>query len=163
TLANPEQVCMGKASIDTSICYSHFFMKHDVLPDNSGAKIAALCNTCYNVCPMADKAIVLKDNLYPVATPDCVGCGICVERCPTRPRRAINVTPRGMGRIDEAGFYFRKARGIHEAAVSEQTSRPSKVLKGQELLDQKYKIEGSDKLPRFRFPYERPKSIEGWE
>lgn len=162
-LRNPEKVRMGRAAIDTSLCYSHLFLKHDVLPDTSGQKIGALCNTCYNVCPLADKAITLKDNLFPVVLDKCVGCGICVERCPTRPRRAISVIPAGMGRIDEAGFYFRKAKGTYEAARTPKKPDKSGVLKGKQLLEEKYKIEGSDSPPTFDFPYETPKTTEGWE
>ena len=162
-LRNPAKVRMGKASIDTSICYSHLFLGHDVLPEQSGNKIGALCNTCYNVCPLADKAIALKDNLFPVVLDGCVGCGICVERCPTRPKRAINVTPTGMGKVDDAGFYYRKAKKNYEAAGAGPSRTGSRVLKGQDLLDRKYTIEGSDAPPKFTFPYEIPKSIEGWE
>jgi ferredoxin-type protein NapG len=162
-LRNPEKVNMGKASIDTSICYSHLFLGYDVLPEDSGTKIGALCNTCYNVCPLPDKAIMLKDNLFPVLLDGCVGCGICVERCPTRPRRAINVTPTGMGKKDEAGFYFRKAKGHYRATRSSEKVGTSGALKRDQLLEQKYLIRGSEKPPEFHFPYEIPESIEGWE
>lgn len=162
-LRNPENVHMGKASIDTSICYSHLFIEHDVLPENAGQKIGALCNTCYNVCPLADKAITLRDNLFPIVLDGCVGCGICVERCPTRPRRAINITPSGMGKVDEAGFYFRKAKKHYESAAAVEPGGKSGVLKGTELIDRKYKIEGSTESPNFSFPYDAPDAIEGWE
>ncbi|MFH1115685.1 MAG: 4Fe-4S dicluster domain-containing protein [Pseudomonadota bacterium] len=162
-LRSPEKVRMGKASIDASICYSRLFMRHDVLPENAGQKIGALCNTCYNVCPLADKAIVLKDNLFPVVLDGCVGCGICVERCPTRPKRAVNITPTGMGQVDEAGFYFRKAKKHYETSASVKEGGAEGVLKGEDLLDRKYKIEGSAEPPGFKFPYKVPKSIEGWD
>ena len=107
-LRDPEKVSMGKAKINTSICYSYLFLEHDVLPDTSGKKIGALCNTCFNVCPLPDKAIALEKNLFPRVLDGCVGCGICVERCPTRPARAINVVPTGMGRVDEGWVLFPK-------------------------------------------------------
>lgn len=160
-LRNPEKVAIGKAAINRDLCYSHLFLKHDVLPDATGAKIAALCNTCYKVCPFPDTAIELKDNLFPVVLDGCVGCGICVERCPTRPRRAINVTPSGMGRIDEAGFYFRKAKARFREGS--QKIESESVLKGQRLLDTKSRIEGSDTPPEFTFPYDPDRKIEGWE
>ncbi|AFM26764.1 4Fe-4S dicluster domain-containing protein [Desulfomonile tiedjei] len=161
-LVAPEKVTMGRAVIDSSICYSHLFLDHDVLPDESGRKIGALCNTCYNVCPLQDKAIVLRKNLCPEILDACVGCGICVERCPTRPRRAVNIVPTGMGRVDEAGFYFRKAKGHYESAqVPAQGS--AGVLKGEQLLEQKSRIDGTKELPKFDFPYETPKKIEGWD
>ncbi len=162
-LTNPENVSMGKAVIDKSICYSHLFLDHDVLPDNSGQKIGALCNTCYNVCPLQDKAIVLRKNLFPEVQDACVGCGICVERCPTRPRRAVNIIPSGMGRVDEAGFYFRKARGHYESADTAARQEQQGVLKGEKLLEQKSRIDGGSDQPKFDFPYEAPKSIEGWD
>lgn len=162
-LRSPEKVQMGRASIDKSICYSHLFLEHDVLPETSGKRIAALCNTCYNVCPLQEKAIRLEKSLFPVIMDGCVGCGICVERCPTRPRRAVNVIPSGMGRVDEAGFYFRRARGHHEAAITGGKETGSGLLKGEGLLEEKSRIEGYRDQPKFDFPYKTPKSIEGWE
>jgi ferredoxin-type protein NapG len=162
-LSDPENVTMGKAKINTSICYSHLFLEHDVLPDTSGKKIGALCNTCYNVCPLPDKAIMLEKNLFPRVLDGCVGCGICVERCPTRPDRAINVVPTGMGRVDEAGFYFRKARKHYESEERPKKPGVGKALKGEELLKEKNAIEGTTEKPKFDFPYEQPKSVEGWE
>ncbi len=162
-LINPENVSIGKAVIEKSICYSHLFLDHDVLPDASGRKIGALCNTCYNVCPLQGKAIVLRKNLFPEVTDACVGCGICVERCPTRPKRAINVVPSGMGRVDEAGFYFRKARGHHESSATVEKQGQQGVLKGERLIEQKSRIDGSREVPKFDFPYKAPTSIEGWD
>ncbi len=162
-LRDPEKVTMGKARIDTSLCYSHLFLEHDVLPDTSGKKIGALCNTCYNVCPLPDKAIMLEKNLFPRILDGCVGCGICVERCPTRPARAVNVIPAGMGRVDEAGFYFQKARRHYEIESRKRRSGAGRVLKGEELLREKATIEGAREQPKFEFPYETPKSVEGWE
>jgi ferredoxin-type protein NapG len=162
-MRDPEKVTMGKARINTAICYSHLFLEHDVLPDTSGKKIGALCNTCYNVCPLPDKAIALENNLFPIILDGCVGCGICVERCPTRPARAVNVIPTGMGRVDEAGFYFQKARKHYEIESRKEKPGPRKVLKGEELLREKSAIEGPREQPKFDFPYEQPKSVEGWE
>jgi ferredoxin-type protein NapG len=161
-LNDPEKVTMGKARIDTSLCYSHLFLEHDVLPDQTGKKIGALCNTCYNVCPLPDTAITLENNLFPRVLDGCVGCGICVERCPTRPARAINVIPTGMGRRDEAGFFFRKARQHHETTRTQRRGPSGKALRGQELIDEKFAIQGAKDKPEFQFPYKIPKSIEGW-
>jgi ferredoxin-type protein NapG len=162
-LHDPEKTAMGKARIDPSMCYSHLFLAYDKLPRNAGSKIGALCNTCYNVCPMPDKAIGLKDNLFPVILDGCVGCGICVERCPTRPQRAVNVVPTGMGRTDLAGFYSQKARKHFEKAVSSEKRGAPGALKGEELLERKSRIQGSSDKPTFKYPYEIEKSIEGWE
>jgi ferredoxin-type protein NapG len=162
-LVEPSKVNMGKARIDTSICYSHLFLEYDVLPDQTGRKIGALCNTCYNVCPLPDTAIMLEKNLFPKVLDGCVGCGICVERCPTRPARAVNVIPSGMGRADEAGFYFRKAHQHQQATEAKTAKTPAGVLRGEDLLREKYSIKGTKDLPTFEFPYPSPKSIDGWE
>ncbi len=161
-LKEPPKVKMGKAKIEPSICYSHLFLEHDVIPTESLQKIGALCNTCYNVCPLQDRAIALKDNLYPVILDGCVGCGICVERCPTRPGRAINVIPAGMGRVDEAGFYFQKAKSNYDISQSRETS-PQKPLSGEGLLEQKYRIDSGGQEPKFDFPYEKPRIKGDWD
>ena len=163
TLREPERVKMGRAKIDPSICYGHLFFDRDVLPDDADGKIGAMCNTCYNVCPFPDKAIMLEDNLLPVILEGCVGCGICVERCPTRPRRAINVIPTGMGRIDEAGFAYRKAQKYHEGGQASDRSSSERALKGESLLERKQRIEGGRHVPEFEFPYDQEEDIEGSE
>jgi len=160
-LVNPENVRMGKAKIDTAICYSHLFLELDKLPDSTGRKIGALCNTCYNVCPLQDKAIRLESNLFPVVLDGCVGCGICVERCPVRPRRAINVLPAGMGRVDEAGFHFRKAKKHFEKSGTQEPAA-GKPLKGDQLLDRKYRIDSSRDVPEVKVPLKAPETPEGW-
>ncbi len=162
SLTNPEKTNMGRAVIDPSICYNHLFFDEDVLPEDSGRKIGALCNTCYNVCPFPDRAIRLQGQLLPVVMEGCVGCGICVERCPTRPKRAVNIFPAGMETKDEAGFYFRKARTRYEQAES-GGGEPEGAMKGLEVLEQKERIDGSGPAPEFEFPYEVETEIEGWE
>ena len=162
-LREPERVAIGKAMIETGLCYSHLFLERDVLPKDSGNKIGALCNTCYNVCPLPDKAIRLEKNLFPVILDGCVGCGICVERCPTRPRRAVKIVPAGMGRTDEAGFYFRKARRHYDTSSSAEKDPTSRVLTGDRLIEEKSRIQGPSDQPTFQFPYEIQKKIEGWD
>jgi hypothetical protein len=68
-----------------------------------------------------------------------------------------------MGRPDEAGFYFRKARQSYETSVSPQKVEDSKPLSGEKLLERKFKIEGADKAPKFEFPYEQPKNKGDWD
>ncbi|AEH46070.1 hypothetical protein Thein_2222 [Thermodesulfatator indicus DSM 15286] len=52
----------------------------------------ALCRTCYNVCPLKEKAIKL-DQLRPVVIEEnCTGCGLCTHSCPLNPK-AINIEP----------------------------------------------------------------------
>lgn len=50
------------------------------------------CRICVDVCPLGDRAIGLLDGRVEVQ-PGCVGCGLCEERCPTAPARAIRVIP----------------------------------------------------------------------
>lgn len=162
-LTDPDKVVMGTAKIDPDVCYSHLFFDADVLPEDAGNRIGALCNTCYNVCPFPNKAITLMNNLLPVVLEGCVGCGICVERCPTRPRRAINVLPAGMGKTDEAGFHFRKARRHYEEISAREPRDPNEALRGADLLERKQEIDGSGSGPDFDFPYEQGDGTEDWE
>jgi hypothetical protein len=39
----------------------------------------------------------------------------------------------------------------------------SGALKGDKLLEQKSLIDGAKDQPNFEFPYQVPKSIEGWD
>jgi ferredoxin-type protein NapG len=154
-LSIPEKAGMGRAVIDTSICYSHLFYDMDVLPDHTGKKIAAVCNTCYNVCPLQGIAIRLKHNLAPEILDGCVGCGICVERCPTRPRRAVEVYPTGMGRKDEAGFYHaRRKRAVEGASTPPKKSGPLSI---EETLERKEHLGGHD------LQFNAPKNPKGTE
>ncbi len=78
---------LGLAEIDKQIC----------LPWAEGRQ----CIVCQEHCPIADKAIKLQGEsqdaevlLKPVVDARlCVGCGICQNKCPTRPMRAIRVVP----------------------------------------------------------------------
>ncbi|MBK8269567.1 MAG: 4Fe-4S dicluster domain-containing protein [Planctomycetes bacterium] len=55
------------------------------------------CTTCVDVCPIGKEAIRIgADGRIEVIDPSCsgvgcTGCGVCEERCPTRPKRAIHV------------------------------------------------------------------------
>ncbi len=57
------------------------------------------CTICVEVCPIGKEAIrVGVDGRIEVIDPSCTGvgctgCGLCQERCPTRPVRAIVVRP----------------------------------------------------------------------
>jgi hypothetical protein len=68
-----------------------------------------------------------------------------------------------MGRVDEAGFYFRKARKHYETTLSGEPAGGSKALTGDKLLEIKSRIEGSSEAPKFEFPFETPKGIESWD
>ena len=55
------------------------------------------CTLCVEACPLGETAIRLdQDGRIKVVDPHetgqgCTGCGVCQERCPTRPTRAIRV------------------------------------------------------------------------
>lgn len=57
------------------------------------------CRICVEMCPLGDVAIGIADDgrvfvVDPAGTGrGCTGCGVCQERCPTRPTRAILVEP----------------------------------------------------------------------
>ncbi|MBU0468101.1 MAG: 4Fe-4S binding protein [Candidatus Omnitrophica bacterium] len=77
---------LGLAIIDESICFPHSQNKQ--------------CIVCEEHCPISDKAIKLKNKItaegemimLPYVDKDlCVGCGICQNKCPARPGRAIKV------------------------------------------------------------------------
>ncbi len=79
---------LGLAVIDSSIC----------IPWAYGQE----CLVCEEHCPVAEKAIKIVERRTPagalvgapVVDPGlCVGCGICQNKCPTRPDRAIRVRP----------------------------------------------------------------------
>jgi ferredoxin len=59
------------------------------------------CIVCEEMCPLPDKAIVLKVELgRKVARPHvvadvCTGCGICEQQCPLDGKAAIRVLPPG--------------------------------------------------------------------
>ncbi len=80
-LARKEDVHMGVAAVDESICVSHL---------RTGA-----CGACFTACPMRGKAITQGLFNAPYVHPEyCTGCGLCEEVCIV-PYRAIRVYPLG--------------------------------------------------------------------
>ncbi|MBD3271517.1 MAG: 4Fe-4S binding protein [Elusimicrobia bacterium] len=87
SLEHKQQQRLGLAVINHQIC----------LPWAEGKE----CIVCEEHCPVHTKAIKLKPEktvtgtLYkPVIDQSlCIGCGICQNKCPTRPERAIHVIP----------------------------------------------------------------------
>jgi MauM/NapG family ferredoxin protein len=59
------------------------------------------CIVCEEHCPVSDKAIKVKAEIFngkKIFRPSvdkglCIGCGICQNKCPVRPVRAIRVDP----------------------------------------------------------------------
>lgn len=78
---------LGVAKIDRSLCIPWAENKE--------------CIVCEEHCPVYGKAIKLEqftDNGISIARPHideylCVGCGICQNKCPVRPVRAVRVSP----------------------------------------------------------------------
>ena len=78
---------LGVAQIDHSLCIAWANNQQ--------------CLVCEEHCPIPEKAIKVetavrdgKTVLLPIVDPSlCVGCGICQNKCPVRPVRAIRVNP----------------------------------------------------------------------
>jgi polyferredoxin len=88
TPAEKLTVKLGIAAIDRNICIAWAENKE--------------CIVCEEHCPIYEKAIELKEEVVAgvkIFRPSvdenlCVGCGICQNKCPTRPVRAIAVSPK---------------------------------------------------------------------
>jgi polyferredoxin len=94
------RIKLGTALIDRSLC----------LPWARNTE----CLVCEEHCPVSPKAIRLQRVIVkgktisrPQVVPElCVGCGICQNKCPVRPGRAISVSPEGATRPDTKGRSF---------------------------------------------------------
>jgi len=73
------EVRMGRARVVAARCYAHQ---------------GVVCRTCLDACPLQGEAIRQDEELRPVVTDRCVGCGLCEHRCPAG-EPAIVVDPRG--------------------------------------------------------------------
>ena len=87
SLADKKKQVLGTAIIDKNICIAWKENKE--------------CIVCEEHCPIPQKAIKFNEEFFngnrvPKPYVDislCVGCGICQNKCPTRPARAIKVSP----------------------------------------------------------------------
>lgn len=88
TVEQKKKVKIGVAKVDRDKC----------LPWSEGKE----CLVCEEHCPIPEKAIKtkkvkgLKTAFVEAPVVDrylCIGCSICENKCPVRPKRAINVTP----------------------------------------------------------------------
>lgn len=86
-LASKKEQRLGLAVIDKNIC----------LPWSQNKE----CIVCEEHCPVASKAIKAYEEIFNgkkihkpyVDISLCVGCGICQNKCPVRPVRAVKVSP----------------------------------------------------------------------
>jgi Pyruvate/2-oxoacid:ferredoxin oxidoreductase delta subunit len=86
SLTKKHRTRLGLASIDKNLC----------IPWAQGES----CLVCQEHCPVFEKAIKVTVEkkgggalLKPYVDPAlCVGCGICQNKCPVRPKRAITVS-----------------------------------------------------------------------
>jgi NAD-dependent dihydropyrimidine dehydrogenase PreA subunit len=76
-IRDPRLVRMGLAAVDRDRCY---------------AFLGVVCRTCLDACPLQGEAIRQDDDLRPVVTDRCAGCGLCESRCPAE-GSAIRVVP----------------------------------------------------------------------
>ena len=76
-LREARRVRMGLAVVDPARCYAH---------------LGVVCRSCIDACPLGADAIRQDDDLRPVVTDGCAGCGVCEFRCPAQ-GSAIHVRP----------------------------------------------------------------------
>lgn len=156
-LKEPEKVRMGLAVINQKTCLNFLYYK-DEMGGVSLSGMAQLCSTCYNACPLQDKAILLEKSILPVITDKCTGCGICAEKCPTSPKSVV-IYPEGMPVKENAGFYGRKTR----VQAGHSSPQNEGVLKGDELLKQKQMIDGSGEKPKFHYNMKTYENKDEWQ
>lgn len=111
SITEPGQVAVGKARIDEETCNNFRYARQESGQDEPDGT-ASICNSCFNVCPLRYDAIYLEDGILPTITEKCTGCGLCVERCPTKPK-SVSVIPKDMPDAGDAG-YFNYLKRIEE-------------------------------------------------
>lgn len=154
----PLQVRMGIARINEKTCLNYIY-EQDELQGVSRDGSAMICNVCFNVCPLRDTAIILKNGLLPVITDECVGCGACVEKCPTRPK-SMQIITEGMVDDLRSGMYHLRSR-----RTSPDTSHgpADGIYHREELLQRKQELSPQGQKPTFEYNFQVQESVEGWE
>ena len=72
------EVRLGQMVLDREVCTTW--------------KKTSRCDRCFRAC--RNKAITLQDRQYPVIDLDkCDACGVCIRRCPTKPKAALYLDP----------------------------------------------------------------------
>lgn len=155
-MADPEKITMGHAVINQETCLNYIYYKEEETGVVTGN--AQICNTCYNVCPLTDKAIVMEKFLLPVTTDKCIGCGICTEKCPTKPK-SINIIPTGMARETDTGFYYEK----YKMKQKKKESDGKVNFKGDKLIERKKEISSFGEEEKFKYDFEIQEKIDGWD
>lgn len=153
-LTNDRDVRMGVAVINQDTCLNYLYFKEEITGVSEG--YAQLCNTCNNVCPFTDEAIYMENQILPVITDKCTGCGICLEKCPTEPK-SITIYPTGMGVKAEAGYFNRKTR------MQAEEEHKKGHLVGDELIEEKAKIRSFGAKADFEYNIELDEDRDEWE
>ncbi|WP_027390828.1 4Fe-4S dicluster domain-containing protein [Chrysiogenes arsenatis] len=158
TVLEPEAVRIGIARIDEERCLNYLY-ERDELQGVSRTGSAKICNVCFNVCPLRDHAIELKGGLLPTITEKCVGCGACVEKCPTEPR-SITIIPEGMVDEHHSGIHHLRTRRM--SAEKSETSPHSDIYRHKELMERKRELSPEGVNNPFEFNFKGSGEVEGW-
>lgn len=112
-----EDVNMGLAVIDEDLCLAMKGMQ---------------CPVCYSVCPLKgkdaikiDSRLLEGDSIHAVQAPvigleECVGCGLCVERCPVGPRGGSEADDHGNTEV-AIKVYRDRDRAKAETTIKERS------------------------------------------
>jgi ferredoxin-type protein NapG len=81
------QACSPKALVTPPNLWKGYRLGRLVLdPDRCITFDNVTCGVCVTVCPIGEEAIVSDEAGHPVIKEEgCVGCGVCVKACVTRP------------------------------------------------------------------------------
>ena len=157
SVKRPLEAEMGIAVINQNSCLNFKYYKDE---EKGVGPEALLCSFCYDVCPLRDDAIVLENFILPVITDKCVGCGVCVEKCPTSPK-SINVIPKGMEKEELSCFYYRKLK--IKAQKESKSIKEYYDKKTEKEIEKKSKISSFGAKPEFKTNFTPQETIDEWE